>query len=61
LSAPARAGHGVLDTSVLVAAEMRRELRAEALPETAWKSPVATRDRGFDALAGVAGLTVIEV
>jgi predicted nucleic acid-binding protein len=34
LSAPARAKHGLLDTSVLVAAEMGRGLRTEAFPET---------------------------
>lgn len=40
MSAPARAKYGLLDTSVLVAAEMGRELRAEALPETASTSIV---------------------
>lgn len=34
MSASARARYGLLDTSVLVAAEMGRELRAEGLPET---------------------------
>jgi predicted nucleic acid-binding protein len=137
LSTPARARHGLLDTSVLVAGEAGREVRAEALPETAstsivtvaelrvgihaapdvetrdrriatyemaiagpvipvdaavataWSQmraylkasgasvnvndmwiaataasreiPVVTQDRDFDALSGVAGLTVIEV
>lgn len=40
MSAPARAKYGLLDTSVLVGAEMGRELRAEALPETASTSIV---------------------
>jgi len=35
LSAPARAKYGLLDTSVLVAAEAGRALRTEAFPETA--------------------------
>ncbi|HVV90032.1 MAG TPA: PIN domain-containing protein [Solirubrobacterales bacterium] len=40
MSTPARARYGLLDTSVLVAAEMGRDLRAEALPETASTSIV---------------------
>lgn len=35
MSTPARTKYGLLDTSVLVAAEMGRELRTEAFPETA--------------------------
>jgi predicted nucleic acid-binding protein len=40
LSTPARVEYGLLDTSVFVAAEMGREIRAEALPETASTSIV---------------------
>ena len=44
MSAPARARYGLLDTSVLVAAEMGRELRGEALPETASTSIVTVAE-----------------
>jgi predicted nucleic acid-binding protein len=44
LSTPARAKYGLLDTSVLVAAEMGRELRGEALPETASTSIVTVAE-----------------
>jgi predicted nucleic acid-binding protein len=40
LSTPARVEYGLLDTSVFVAAELGREIRAEALPETASTSIV---------------------
>lgn len=40
MSGPVRAEYGLLDTSVLVAAEVGRPLRVEALPETASASIV---------------------
>ncbi len=40
MSGPARVEYGLLDTSVLVAAEVGRPLRVEALPETASASIV---------------------
>jgi len=44
LSTLARARYGLLDTSVLVAVEMGRELRGEALPETASTSIVTVAE-----------------
>jgi predicted nucleic acid-binding protein len=44
LTAPARAKYGLLDTSVLVAAEMGRDLRREAFPETASTSIVTVAE-----------------
>jgi predicted nucleic acid-binding protein len=44
LTAPARAEYGLLDTSVLVAAEMGRDLRTEAFPETASTSIITVAE-----------------
>jgi predicted nucleic acid-binding protein len=44
LSAALRPEYGLLDTSVLVAAELGRELRAEALPETASTSIITVAE-----------------
>jgi len=44
LSAPARAKYGLLDTSVLIAAEAGRALRTEAFPETASTSIVTVAE-----------------
>jgi predicted nucleic acid-binding protein len=44
LSAAARAPYGLLDTSVLVAAETGRDLRTEAFPETASTSIVTVAE-----------------
>jgi predicted nucleic acid-binding protein len=72
LVSAARAPVGVIDTSVLVAVEKGRPLREEALPARSAISIVTvaelragvlvvTQDADFDALNGVAGLTVISV
>lgn len=55
MSSPSRAGHGLLDTSVLVAAEAGRALRTEALPETASTSIVTVAElrAGIHAAADV--------
>ncbi len=44
MSASARARHGLLDTSVLVAAEMGRDLSTEGFPETASTSIVTVAE-----------------
>ncbi|MBS1887414.1 MAG: PIN domain-containing protein [Actinobacteria bacterium] len=44
MSTPARAKYGLLDTSVLIAAEVGRPLRSEALPETASASIVTVAE-----------------